>query len=185
VEEVRIKLLDPEEREVTEPTEIGELCYRGPNVFPGYFKRPDLTEQAFTPDGYFRTGDQFILHDACHVGFYDRKKDIVIRGGFNVSSAEVENAVQGHPKVTEAAVVPVPDEKLGERVCLFVAPKDPAVPPALEEITSYLREQGMSVYKLPERLEVVPQLPRNPAGKALKHELEERAKNAPSATAET
>lgn len=171
MEGIDLKILDAAGREVTEPGGIGELCYRSPFTFPGYFKRPDLNERAFTADGYFRTGDLFILHDSCHIGFYDRKKDMVIRGGFNISSAEVENGVQGHPKVAEAAVVPLPDEVLGERVCLFVVPKEKESPPSLDEIVDYCKQQGMSVYKLPERRELISQLPRNPVGKILKSEL--------------
>jgi len=171
IEGIELKILDAEGREVTAPGGIGELCYRSPFTFPGYFRRPDLNERAFTADGYFRTGDLFILHDHCHVGFYDRKKDMVIRGGFNISSAEVENVVQGHPKVAEAAVVPLPDEVLGERVCLFVVPREKESPPSLDEIVTYCKEQGMSVYKLPERLELISQLPRNPVGKILKSAL--------------
>ncbi|WP_211230105.1 class I adenylate-forming enzyme family protein [Desulfovirgula thermocuniculi] len=173
VEGIQIKILGENGQEVVAPGEVGELCYRSPFTFPGYFRRPDLTERSFTKDGYFRTGDLFILHDSCHVGFYDRKKDIVIRGGFNISSAEVENIVLGHPKVAEAAVVPMPDEVLGERVCLFVVPREKENPPSLEEIVRYCREQGLSVYKLPERLEIISALPRNPVGKILKSVLKE------------
>jgi len=173
VEGIELKILDDADRELEEPGGVGELCYRSPGLFPGYFRRPDLTAKAFTPDGFFRTGDLFVIHDDRHVGFYDRKKDIVIRGGFNISSAEVENAVLGHPKVAEAAVVPLPDEILGERVCVFVVPRDPADPPTLEEIVRFLRREGMSVYKLPERLELIDALPRNPVGKILKQRLRE------------
>jgi 2,3-dihydroxybenzoate-AMP ligase len=173
VDGVEVKLIDDEGHEVETPGAVGELCYRGPGVFSGYFRRPDLTAKAFTADGFFRTGDLFVVHDARHLGYYDRKKDIVIRGGFNVSSAEVENAVQSHPKVAEAAVVPLPDEILGERVCVFVVPRDPKDPPTLEDVTAFLREQGMSIYKLPERLELIAALPRNPVGKIMKRALRE------------
>lgn len=171
VEGIELKILDEEDRELHEAGQVGELCFRGPGVFPGYFRRPDLTAKAFTPDGFFRTGDLFVIRDERHVGFYDRKKDIVIRGGFNISSAEVENAVLGYPKVAEAAVVPLPDEILGERTCVFVVPRDPADPPTLEELVNYLQQEGLAVYKLPERLELIDALPRNPVGKIIKHHL--------------
>ncbi|WP_328188332.1 class I adenylate-forming enzyme family protein, partial [Marinobacter sp. OP 3.4] len=90
---VEVKILGDQDDEITEPGGIGELCYRSPGLFAGYFQRPDITERSFTADGFFRTGDLFIVQDASHVGFYDRKKDMVIRGGFNISSVEVENAV--------------------------------------------------------------------------------------------
>lgn len=171
VDGITLKLLDEEGREVRTPGGVGELCYRGPGVFGGYYRRPDLTAKAFTADGFFRTGDLFVVHDDRHVGYYDRKKDIVIRGGFNISSAEVENAVQSHPKVAEAAVVPLPDEILGERVYVFVVPRDPGDPPTLDDVTGFLRERGMSIYKLPERLELISALPRNPVGKIMKRAL--------------
>ena len=168
---ISVKLLDDEGREVTKPGGIGELCCRSPGLFPGYFRRPDLTAKAFTADGYFRTGDLFRVQDRCFIGFHDRKKDIVIRGGFNISSAEVENAVQAHTKVQDCAVVPVQDEVMGERVCVCVVPKDADDPPTLESITGYLKEQGMSLYKLPEHLRLLDEIPRNPVGKILKNQL--------------
>ncbi len=171
VKGVEVKILDEEEREVTEPGGIGELVYRSPGVFAGYFKRPELNRDAFTSDGFFRTGDLFIVQDPDFVGFYDRKKDIVIRGGFNISSVEVENAVQGFAKVLDVAVIPVPDETLGERVCVCVVPRNQDDPPTLEEINAHLKQIGMSVYKLPEKLQLVDEIPRNPVGKILKKEL--------------
>lgn len=168
---ISVKLLDDEGREVTKPGGIGELCCRSPGLFPGYFRRPDLTAKAFTADGYFRTGDLFRVQDRCFIGFHDRKKDIVIRGGFNISSAEVENAVQAHTKVQDCAVVPVQDEVMGERVCVCVVPKDADDPPTLESITGNLKEQGMSLYKLPEHLRLLDEIPRNPVGKILKNQL--------------
>ena len=102
---------------------MGELWYRGPNVIPGYFKRPDLTAKAFDKDGFFNTGDLFQIKDNDCVGFFDRTKDIIIRGGFNISAQEVENMVLGHPKVLDAAAVAMPDEILGERTCIYVVQK--------------------------------------------------------------
>jgi acyl-CoA synthetase (AMP-forming)/AMP-acid ligase II len=170
---VHAKLLDDDD-EVTTPGQIGELVYRGPNVFPGYFRRPDLNERLFAPGGFLRTGDLFIVRDDRHVGFHDRKKDIIIRGGFNISAAEVENIAQSHPDVIEAAAVAVPHDVLGEQVCLFVVPQKPAEPPDLASITDFMRGGGLAAYKLPERLEFTDQLPRNPVGKVLKTELRRR-----------
>lgn len=175
---VHAKILDDDDNEVTTPGEIGELVYRGPNVFPGYFRRPDLNERLFAPNGFLRTGDLFIVRDDAYIGFYDRKKDIIIRGGFNISAAEVENLAQSHPDVIEAAAVAAPHDVLGEQVYLFIVPRNPAAPPDLADVTNYMREQGVSTYKLPERLELIDQLPRNPVGKILKTEL--RAKLQPN-----
>lgn len=168
---IEVKILADNNEVITDPGGIGELCYRSPGLFAGYFRRPDITESAFTDDCFFRTGDLFIVRDEKHVGFYDRKKDMVIRGGFNISSVEVENAVLGFGKVQDVAVIPQPDDIIGERVCICVVPADNNDPPALEQINDYLKEQGMSVYKLPEKMRLVDVIPRNPVGKILKKEL--------------
>jgi len=168
---MNVKLLNESGEEVTEAGDIGEICYRSPGVFPGYYGRPDITEKSFTKDGFFKTGDLFIIRDDRHISFYDRQKDMVIRGGFNISSAEVENAVLGHGKVKEVAVIPVPDETMGERVCICVVPLDVDAPPTLEEINELLKADGMSMYKLPEIMKVVDAIPRNPVGKILKRDL--------------
>ncbi|MGE4377078.1 MAG: class I adenylate-forming enzyme family protein, partial [Burkholderiaceae bacterium] len=168
---VELKLLDELGAECTQPGQVGELAYRGPNVFAGYYRRPDLAQSTFTPDGFYRTGDFFVVRDAHHIGFFDRKKDIIIRGGFNVSAAEVENLVLTHPGVQEAAAIAVPDEIMGEKTCVFVVPKDKANPPTLEDIVTHLKGIGVAAYKLPERLEYLEVIPRNPVGKILKAQL--------------
>lgn len=176
IEGVEIQILDEEDRPLSEPQSVGELAYRGPNVFPGYFGRHDLTVRAFTDQGFFRTGDLFQILDDRHLSFFDRKKDIIIRGGFNISAAEVENVALAHPGILEAAAVAVPDDIMGEKVCLFVVPQDASNPPTLEDVTGFMQQQGMAVYKLPERLEIIESLPRNPVGKLLKFDLREEAK---------
>lgn len=173
---VHMKLVDPvTKQEVTEEGKVGELWYRGPNVIPGYFKRPDLTEKSFDKDGFFNTGDLFQVKDGNCVGFFDRSKDIIIRGGFNVSAQEVENMVLGFPKVMDAAAVAMPDEILGERTCIYVVPK-PGETITLEEIVAFMKEKGLAVYKIPERLEIIDAIPRNPVGKIMKKVLREDIK---------
>jgi len=163
-----MKLIDPvTAQEVTEEGKVGELWYRGPNVIPGYYKRPDLTAKAFDKDGFFNTGDLFQIKDYNCVGFFERSKDIIIRGGFNVSAQEVENMVLGFPKVMDAAAVAMPDEILGERTCIYVVPK-PGETVTLEEVVAFMKEKGLAVYKIPERLEVIGAIPRNPVGKIMK-----------------
>ena len=170
---IDMKIVDPlTKAEVTEEGKVGELLYRGPNVIPGYFKRPDLTAKAFDQDGFFNTGDLFQVKDNDCVGFFDRSKDIIIRGGFNVSAQEVENMVLGYPKVLDAAAVAMPDEILGERTCIYVVPR-PGEKVELPEIIAFMKEKGIAVYKIPERLEVVEAIPRNPVGKILKKALRE------------
>lgn len=175
---VEMKLLDEADAECTQPGQVGELVYRGPNVFAGYYRRPDLAKSTFTADGFCRTGDFFIVRDAHHIGFFDRKKDIIIRGGYNVSAAEVENLVLTHPGVQEVAAVAVPDEIMGEKTCIYVVPKDKARPPTLEDIVDHLKQIGVAAYKLPEHIEYLDTIPRNPVGKILKAQLRQRVRSA-------
>ena len=170
---VQVKIVGEDGAVLTEPGGVGELAYRGPNVFPGYFKRPDVNAKSFDADGFFYTGDTFKILEGNFVSFFDRKKDIIIRGGFNISAAEVENMALGYPAIVDCAAIAVPDEIMGEKVCLCVVPRDPERPPALGEVTGWMREQGFGSYKLPESLRVVEAIPRNPVGKILKRELRE------------
>ncbi len=178
---VETRVVDEQDRELVQDGAVGELLYRGPNVMPGYFNRPDLNEQAFDEEGFFRTGDLFRIRGEHYLSFVDRKKDIIIRGGMNISAQEVENLILAHPDVQDAAVVGMPDQDLGERCCAYVVPRAGARI-RLEDLTSFMRDQGVAVYKLPERLELVDQIPRNPVGKVLKARLREdiRAKLAQS-----
>ncbi len=171
-----MKVVDPlTGREVQGEGAVGELHYRGPNVIPGYFRRPDLTEKAFDKDGFFNTGDLFQIKSNDCVGFFDRTKDIIIRGGFNISAQEVENMILAHPKVQDAAAVAMPDEKLGERTCVYLVPKE-GEQVTLDEIVAFMKEKGIAAYKLPERIEIVQAIPRNPVGKILKKDLREDIK---------
>ena len=133
-------------------------------------KGPDLNETAFDADGFLRTGDLFQIKGRLHLKFYDRAKDIIIRGGLNISAQEVENLILAHPDVQDAAAVGMPDENLGERTCAFIVPR-PGRTVSLEGIAAFMKEQGCAVYKLPERIEVVEAIPRNPVGKIVKKAL--------------
>lgn len=172
-----LKILNPATmEELTEEGAIGELWYRGPNVISGYYKRPDLTEKAFNKQGFFNTGDLFQIKDNDCIGFFDRTKDIIIRGGFNISAQEVENMLLGHPMILDVAAVAMADEAVGEKVCVYVVPKGED-PITLAEIRAFMKEKGIATYKVPERLEVVNTIPRNPVGKILKKTLREDIKN--------
>ena len=170
---LHLKVLNPVSREeITEVGGVGELWYRGPNVIPGYFKRPDLTAKAFDKDGFFNTGDLFQIKDNDCIGFFDRTKNIIIRGGFNISAQEVENMLLGHPEILDVAAVAMPDDALGEKVCVYVVPKGEEKL-EIEEIKAFMQEKGIAVYKIPERLEIISVIPRNPVGKVLKKILRE------------
>lgn len=163
---------------VTEKGIPGEMCIKGPSVFSGYYKRPDLTQKSFDREGYFFTGDLFAIEgeegNYNRYLFCGRSKDLIIRGGMNISPEELEYLIIEHPKVAEVAVVGYPDEKMGERICAMVVPaKEQSV--ALEEIIGFLRQKDIAVYKLPEKLVTVQSLPRNPVGKVLKRELRDLA----------
>lgn len=168
------RLVDPDSGEVIEePGRPGELRVKGPNVFFGYYKAPELNAAAFDAQGYYRTGDTFEIAGERRefYKFVGRTKDIVIRGGFNISAAEIEGLIQAHPKVREVAVIPLPDARLGERVCAVVVPHDGAAPD-LAELVAYLRDEArVAAYKLPEHLVLTDALPRNPMGKVIKREL--------------
>jgi acyl-CoA synthetase (AMP-forming)/AMP-acid ligase II len=174
---VRTRLVDLDTGEdIHEPGRVGELRFQGPTIFSGYYNAPELTARAFDEQGFYRTGDLFeIAGDRRQFyRFAGRHKDIVIRGGMNISSEEVEGLLLAHPKVREAAVIGVPDPVLGERVCAVVAPQ-PGQQLDLPELVAFLRqEEQVAPFKWPERLVLVDALPRNPLGKVLKRELRQR-----------
>lgn len=167
---IEVKIVDDEGRELTEPGEVGELCYKSPLTMACYFNQPELTAKAFDEEGFFRTGDLFMIVDERVIAFFDRKKDLIIRGGFNISAAEVENILKGHPAIADAAVVGVPDEVLGERACAFVVLNEGATL-TLEDVQEFMRGEEVATYKWPERIEIVEEIPRNPVGKVVKAQL--------------
>lgn len=156
--------------EVTTPGRAGELRLKGPTIFAGYW---DRGRHGFDADGWFCTGDVFEISadSPSYLMHVDRAKDLIIRGGFKISAAEVEALVIADDRVAEVAAVAMPDARLGERVCLFVVPRDPADAPTLDQLVARLRDQQVATFKWPERLEVVEALPRNAIGKILKREL--------------
>ncbi len=117
---VQVKTVDGEGRERTQPGDVGELAFCGPDLFPGYFRRDDLNATAFDRQGYYYTSDRFRIMDPSYPGFFDRKKHIIIRGGFNISMAEVENLALSHPEIADG--VAVPDETMAERVWSVCGP---------------------------------------------------------------
>jgi cyclohexanecarboxylate-CoA ligase len=150
--------------------EEGELRAKGPQVCKGYLDS-SLDGDAFDEDGWFRTGDLGVIGKDGHVKITGRLKDVIIRKGETISAKEVEDLLFTHAKVGDAAVIGLPDAASGERVCAIVVPTDAEHPPTLDELFEYLKGEGLTVQKSPEQLEIVDALPRNPAGKVLKHEL--------------
>ena len=174
---IRTRLVDVETgQDIHASGQVGELRFEGPTIFSGYYRSPDLTARAFDDQGFYRTGDLFEIAGE-HQQFYrfsGRYKDIVIRGGANISSEEVEGLLVGHAKVLECAVVGYPDPMMGERVCAVVVPQ-PGQTITLDELVAHLRDvEEVAAFKWPEKLIVVDRLPRNPVGKILKRELRSR-----------
>ena len=159
--------------EITKPGLVGEMHYRGPMVMSGYHGEPELSARALDAQGWYRSGDLFEIsgENAQYYRFAGRAKDIIVRGGFNISAEEVENLVAGHPAVADVAVVGYPDERLGERVCACVVLR-PEATLDLIALGAWLRdERHVAAMKRPERLMRLPALPRNPNNKVLKAQL--------------
>jgi len=166
-----IRFVDDDGNDV--PTgEEGEICTRGPELFMGYLDQA-LNEAAFLPGGWYRSGDIGRLDAEGFLLITDRKKDIIIRGGENISSKEVEAVLLRLDGVTDAAVIAAPDERMGEvvRACLVLSP---GAAITLEDIRSHFAAAGIARQKSPERLSIVDELPRNASGKVLKHQLRNR-----------
>ena len=153
--------------------EEGEIRAKGPQVTLGYLD-PALDADAFDADGWFRTGDLGTLDADGNLTITGRLKDVIIRKGENISAKEVEDLLFTHPQVGDVAVIGLPDADSGERACAVVVTAPGAEPIGFEEMTRHLREAGLITRKLPEQLEHVDALPRNPSGKIVKFELQER-----------
>ena len=165
--EIRIVTLDDT---IAGPGEIGEIRVKAPQLCRGYVDAT-LNHDAFDPDGYFRTGDLGYQDPDGYLTITGRLKDIIIRNGENISAKEVEDLLYTHPKVTDVAVIGLPDPTTGERACAVVTCLDPHDPLTFTEMTTYLKDHGLMTQKIPEQLELVDTVPRNPAGKILKHDL--------------
>ncbi|WP_037573778.1 3-phosphoshikimate 1-carboxyvinyltransferase [Phaeacidiphilus oryzae] len=171
---VRLRITDDEGRELPAGQE-GNFELRGPTVFQGYLERPDLTAEAFTKDGWYRTGDLAAVDESGFLRITGRVKDVINRGGEKLPVAEIEQLLHEHPSVAEAAVVAMPDPRLGERACAFVALRPGAGTLTLDQLRTFLDGRRMAKQYWPERLETLDRLPRNAAGKVQKYALRELA----------
>lgn len=155
------------------PGEEGEVRVKGPQVTLGYVD-PALDADAFDEQGWFRTGDLGTLDADGNLTITGRLKDVIIRKGENISAKEVEDLLFTHPQVADVAVVGLPDDERGERACAVIVTPPGAEPITFDEMTRHLLDAGLITRKLPEQLEVVEALPRNPSGKIVKFELQKR-----------
>ncbi|MFF3608968.1 long-chain fatty acid--CoA ligase [Streptomyces sp. NPDC002463] len=167
IRDVEVRLLDEKGQDVA-PGEIGELAVRGPNVMKGYWNRPEETEAAL-PDGWLRTGDLARSDEDGYLYIVDRKKDMIIRGGYNVYPREIEEVLHEHPAVALAAVIGVPHAELGEEVAAAIVLR-PGVQALPDELREYVKDR-VAAYKYPRRVWLVDALPLGPSGKILKREI--------------
>ncbi|MGI6796840.1 AMP-binding protein [Gordonia sp. LUNF6] len=152
---------------------VGDLLMRSPGVVYGYFDRPDATSRDYRPGLWFSTGDRAGIDEHGWISLSGRSKDIVIRGGENVPVTDIESLIFDHPDVLNTAVVGIPDERLGERVCAVLVMKDGRPALTLAGLSEYLLAQGLSKHYLPERIVTRGELPITPSGKIQKFRLRE------------
>jgi long-chain acyl-CoA synthetase len=168
IRDVQMRVVDSDDREVPQG-EVGEIVIRGPNVMKGYWQRPEATAEAIR-GGWFHTGDLARVDEDGYFYIVDRKKDLIIRGGYNVYPREIEEVLYEHPAVAEAAVIGLPHPTLGEEVGAAVALK-PGAAVTAEELRDYVKAQ-VAAYKYPRHVWIVDALPKGPTGKILKREID-------------
>ncbi|MEU8733100.1 acyl-CoA synthetase [Streptomyces tendae] len=171
---VELRLVEEDGTPIAEPDgeSVGEIQVRGPNLFTEYLNRPDATAAAFTPDGFFRTGDMAVRDPDGYVRIVGRKAtDLIKSGGYKIGAGEIENALLEHPGVREAAVTGEPDPDLGERIVAWIVPADPAAPPALATLADHVAGR-LAPHKRPRVVRYLDALPRNDMGKIMKRALD-------------
>ena len=173
-----MKVVDDDGKEV-EQGEVGEIVIKGHNVMKGYWNRPEATEEAIR-DGWFHTGDMAKVDEDGYFFIVDRKKDLIIRGGYNVHPREIEEVLYEHPAILEAAVIGVPHDELGEEVGAAVVLKEGEQLDA-DEVKQYVKDE-VAAYKYPRQVWFMDELPKGPTGKILKREIEAPAEVAGSSS---
>lgn len=169
-EGIEVKVVDDKGNEVPHGVQ-GEEISRGPHMFCGYLKNPEATAKDLTDDGWFFSGDLCIQDDMGRVKINGRKKEILIRGGINISANEVDNNLNGCPGVGPHATIGMPDDRLGERICTFIVPEDEENLPTLNSIAAYLDSIGVAKRLRPEHLEFIDEIPMTESGKVKRHQL--------------
>ena len=175
-DQARIVTLDSGEELVDVPADgatIGEIVMRGNNVMKGYFRDVKATEEAFR-GGWFHSGDLGVMHEDGYIELRDRSKDIIVSGGENISTVEIEQAISSHPAVLEVAVIGVPHPRLQEIASAVVVLRKGADPLGLPELRAFLEAKGLAKPYWPERLVTLDELPRTPSGKIQKYVLRQK-----------
>lgn len=174
---IEIRILDDFGNEVPAGTQ-GEEVSRGPHQFVGYLNEPDRTAESLDDDGWFFSGDLGYMDEEGRLRINGRKKEVIIRGGENISARQVDDDLIGCPDVKESATIGMPDKRLGERICTFIVPADPENPPTLDKIIEYLKSIHIAKRLWPERIEIIDEIPATATGKVkrflLAQELKER-----------
>jgi acyl-CoA synthetase (AMP-forming)/AMP-acid ligase II len=169
-----LKIVDPADRARELPAgEVGEICFRGPTLFVGYHKQPELTAATRDDEGWFFTGDLGYADEDGYLCFAGRAKEIINRGGSKIYPKEIEDLLSGHPGVSDVAVVGWPDDRLGETVCAYVVPSGEAF--GIEELAAYLDALKVTKYMVPQHLVFLDEFPMTPTGKVRKASLQEDA----------
>ncbi|WP_279384523.1 AMP-binding enzyme [Geotalea toluenoxydans] len=167
------RIVDPESGKEVAPGEVGELWCRGPHTIRGYYRADEHNARAFSPDGFYKSGDLVRLHPSGNIVVEGRNKDCINRGGEKISAEEIENHLIAHGSVLNCAVVAMPDAIFGEKCCAFVVPA-PGASLTLEGLCEFLiKERKIARFKLPERLETLDALPLTNVGKVNKKALRE------------
>jgi len=151
--------------------EAGEVCFKGPQVMQGYYKKPEETANVLK-DGWLHTGDIGVLDEDGFLTIVDRKKDMIIASGYNIYPKEIDEVLLGHPKILEACAIGIPDEYRGETVKAFLV-RRPGESLEAEEVIQFCKER-LAAYKVPKSIEFLEELPKSAVGKVLRRELRER-----------
>ncbi|MCI1479953.1 MAG: medium-chain fatty-acid--CoA ligase [Eggerthellaceae bacterium] len=170
-EGIEVRVVDSQHREVPRGVQ-GEECSRGPHQFVGYLYDKERTDRALDDDGWFYSGDLCYMDDEGRIRINGRKKEIIIRGGENISAVEVDNALSGCPGVGDHATIGMPDLRMGERICTFLVPTQDARP-TIKSVTDYLAGAGVPKRIWPEHLEFIDEIPYTPTGKVQRYKLME------------
>lgn len=172
---VEVKVVDDDGKEVPRGTP-GEECSRGPNVFVGYLKDRGITDSVLDDDGWFHSGDLCVMDESGNIHIIGRKKDMIVRGGENLNSNEINDHLEGCPGMGDHTIIGMPDDRLGERICAFAVPLPGHEDLSLDEVVAYLKEKKVPKRFWPERLELIDRIPHTGSGKVKKYLLQEELK---------
>lgn len=176
IEGVEVRVVDDDGNDVPCGTP-GEEVSRGPSVFVGYLKAPEITEGVLEDSGWFHSGDLCTMDEAGNIHIIGRKKDMIVRGGENLNSNEINDTLEGCPGIGEHTIIGMPDDRLGERICAFVVPVPGSENLCLEDVVAYLKDKDVPKRFWPERLELIDKIPHTSSGKVKKYLLQEELKN--------